>query len=349
MKKLKDESIIKKLANELGLGRPPDPERAIRTFCLQKVDGIYKRFNGISDLDRFLEIIGSSLGIKFEEVHDEEDLINLKEKYLNRGELIFADLHRQLDDKTDAVLIELVKKEEWEPSYVAIIDCRGFKKYRSYFSKWHEIGHVLTTPAQMSFRFRRTPVSKKDPEEQLVDRIAGDLAFYSPIVMPDLLIMAEKEKRITFDIIENLRNKLSPEASRESSIRGTLTRSPFPQLFVIAELGLKKDEERMIRQMDIFPNEINNPIIHKLRAVEVIANDAGIKAGLWIYPNMEVPEESIINKIFEDPILALETQTNSEDLSWWKHSRGRLENRRVWVEALKIGNRVFGLISLLEN
>ena len=162
--KLKDSPIIIKIANELGLKRSYNAERAIRNYCIKRANKIVKSFGKIKDLNQLLDVVSSYLNMKFEEVHDNASLVKIAEKYLKKGELFFHNLDRELDENTDGVLVRLNNVRPWEPKFVAVVDCRGYKAWRAYFTKWHEVAHVLILPpTQMSFQFRRTPVIKKSP------------------------------------------------------------------------------------------------------------------------------------------------------------------------------------------
>lgn len=343
--KLKDTAAVKDMAKKLGLTRGGNAEEAIREYCVQKVEKIIDPLGRPNDLNQLLAIVASSLRLKFEEVNTDDDLWKVSQKYLGRGEIIFGDLHHQLDDDTDAIVISLTHTQSWEPKYVAVIDCRSHKAWKAYFSKWHEVGHVLTQPAQLSFKFRKTPSKKKEPEEQIVDRVAGDLAFYSPLFLPELLARVQKEKRLTFAVVEELRTAICSGASREATIRGAVSRTPFPQLFIVADYGFKKQEQRIINstQINLFEENENsfNPM---LRAVQVIGNAPAQNIGLWIHPNMEVPQESIVTDAYHEPSANHQIYSAVENLNWWKHSRGQLEALPIYVEATKVGNRVFGLI-----
>jgi hypothetical protein len=224
------------------------------------------------------------------------------------------------------------------------------KKWRAYFSKWHEIAHVLIDSPQLSFSFRKTPVDKKKPKEQMADRVAGDLAFYAPLFLPELLARIKNEKRVTFEIIEDLRKTVCKSASREATIRAAVLRSPYPQLMVIADYDLKAHEKRIVTSLqgDLFPEE-ELPFEPKLRAVAVTGNIAASDSGLWIYRNMEVPQISIIFETYVDMVLPPQVYSNIENLNWWKHSGGQLKDLIIYVEAQKIGRRVFGLISCTEK
>lgn len=343
MTKLNDEPEIRQMARGLGLGRRRNIEQAIREFCIERVEKFIKLLGSAKDLGSLLEIISSGLGIRFEEVEDDCELQEIVKKYISQGELCFADLPRQLDDRTDAVLYRLNKIKEWK--YIAVIDCREYKKLKSYFSKWHEVAHVLTMSPQESFQFRRTPAIKKEPKEQMVDRVAGDLAFYSPLFLPELLARVKIDGRLSFDSIDDLRRKICPEASREATIRAAVYRCPLPQLLVIARYGLKKQDERLMTsdQEELFPYSPDLSSL-KLRAVDIAVNTVARESGLWIYRNMEVPPESIITEVY-DMVTSNESFFKEEDLSLWKHSRGQLKEMPIQVEARKIGQRVFALIN----
>lgn len=344
--KLKDSPIVIKIANDLGLKRKQNAERAIRNYCLRKVKGIVSAFGEITDLNQLLNVVSSHLQMKFEEIHDDEDLSLITQKYLKRGELIFSNLHRELDDETDGILIRLNQAKAWEPKYVAVINCRGNKIYRAYFSKRHEVGHLLTTPpTQMTFQFRRTPVFKKAPEEQIVDRVAGDFAFYEKIFSPALERETAQDNRLTFSAVERLRMTVCEGASRESTLRAAIRQVPAPQILVIAGLGYKKSEERLVnsRQMGLFANK-DLKIEPKLRALEVMPSKVATDTGLRIHKNMRVPEKSIIFKAHEELTNLGQTYTECENLSWWEHSKGRLKNTAIYVEAKKSGDKAFALV-----
>ncbi|MEW6664183.1 MAG: hypothetical protein AB1512_03035 [Thermodesulfobacteriota bacterium] len=341
--RLTERPEIRRQAKQLGLSTDGDPVRSIRQFCAERVKGIASKFEPTSDLNQFLELVASSLGIGFEEVRSDDELQRLRDHYLSRGELVFHDIHKELDAQTDAVLVWLTHAKPWEPKYVAIIDCRGHKAWRAYFSKWHEVAHVLSTPPQTAFKFHRTLSKKRDPVEQLVDRIAGDYAFYPAIFRPALLALTRTAGRLTFEAIENIRTTVCPGASREATIRGAVPQCQHPELFLIADYAYKKAEERSLMAGQLFP-QASAGIEPKLRAVDVTPNDAASRIGLWIPKNMQVPERSIITSVCEGSSQD-EAASAREDLGWWRHSKGKLEDMPISVEAVKTGQRVYALMS----
>jgi hypothetical protein len=116
---LKDSPIVIKIANDLGLMRLRNAEEAIRNYCLERVKNIVAAFGKIEDLNQLLEVVSSHLEMRFEEVHDDEDLELICQKYLKKKELIFSHLIKELDEETDGLLVRLEHAEVWEPKFVA--------------------------------------------------------------------------------------------------------------------------------------------------------------------------------------------------------------------------------------
>src|SRR5262249_12993533 len=75
-------------------------------------------------------------------------------------------------------------RADWEMPYLAVINCRGWHRSRRYFSKWHEVIHLLLDGRQLRFAFRKRAAERKHPEEVLVDKIAGELAFHPDLFGP---------------------------------------------------------------------------------------------------------------------------------------------------------------------
>jgi hypothetical protein len=99
-------------------------------------------------------------------------------------------------------LIDNPKPGKGGRDYLAIIDARGPRKARAYFTAWHELAHLLLYPPRQLVLegCRRTPTDdakQKDPVESAVDQIAGLLAFWEPLFMPALLA----NKELTFEAI----------------------------------------------------------------------------------------------------------------------------------------------------
>ncbi len=86
---------------------------------------------------------------------------------------------------------EIEREKKGGRRYLTIIDARGSRAARAYFTAWHEVAHLLLCPPKQMILegFRRTPtdpLKRKDPLESAVDHIAGLLAFWEPLFKPAL-------------------------------------------------------------------------------------------------------------------------------------------------------------------
>ena len=322
---LKRSHKIHSLASDLGIRTSTDPVRDIVRFCEKRVARFLRDFPDCKTLSQLLDISASKLGTKFEEIHSDEQLNDVRTRYLQCGERSFASLHEELAPDVFGITFKRLNRKPWELPYVSVIDCRLDKKYRSYYTKWHELGHLLILTDQMRLAFRRTHfgLDDKDPEESLVDVIAGAFGF-----LPDLIKPVAKG-RPSFEGIEAIRMQLCPEASQQASIIGISRAWPTPCILLQAQLGFKRGERRGIAQGDL---GFHDRPIEVLRATQVSPNDVARASNLVIFPNMRVPDRSIIHKVFTG---SSNTDGQAvENLSWWESSDGsRLPDAKVQVEA----------------
>ena len=334
---LKRSPKIWKLAKDLRIRRSDDVVQDILLFCQKKIKKFLRDFHDCSNLSELLLFVAQKVGTSFEEIHSEDDLERIKSKYLNRGEKIFVRLREELSGEVFGVTYRLTNREPWEQEFVSIIDCRGQKLPRSYYTKWHEIGHLLILTDQMRLSFQRTNlhgIELKDPEEVLVDVIAGTFGFYSP------LIQKHARGTISFEEIENLRELLCPEASKLSSLIGFVKAWPSPCLLVQGMLSFKRKDQALLLNQPAF-DFYDKPAL-ELRAVHVTINTEARMIGLNIFENMRIPKKSIIYRAFSEKSDCIEAH---ENLSWWETSDGtRLTECSVLVMARCFPDSVYALI-----
>jgi hypothetical protein len=333
--RLKTNPTIARLAVDLQLRGGADPSAAILRFCRKKIEAFLSAFP-CPTLSQLLETACAHLDTVFIEIHDDTELRALEQRFLGRREHAFVNLAAQLGPEVFAITFALSHPEPYERRFVSVIDCRGEKAHRAYFSKWHELAHLLTLTSQMRLRFCRTHAepAQKDPEEALMDVIAGDLGFYPP------LVARYAEGRISFDKIEQLRDALCPEASALAATIGFVKAWPRPALLMQARLATRKEHQRQ----DGF--DFHTPPSMALRAVRVTVNDAARLKGLLIPPNMRVPEISVIHRAFVDgdePAIA------TEDLSWWESQGRSLSAFALHVEARRRHDHVEGLLTVANE
>ncbi len=336
MSPLKHTARIRNLAIALGLGAYTDPLRAILIHCERQVRAVLEEFPHCVTPGQLLDALANKLGTHFEVVRTDAELRQLRKRYLDKGEKGFVQLEEELSrPDVYGITIKLKQREFWEPDFVSVIDCRGDKAYKENYTKWHEIGHllILTDGNRTTFRRTHCDADVQDPEEALVEMIAGKFAFWSD------MIRAHVTGSASFDLIEEIRLKVAPEASRQSALIGIVKAWPEPLLLVRAELGLRKSEERALRQGTFGFDEAPQPV---LRAVHVSASERAKERGFTIHQNMRVPEDSVIYRVFET---GAASDDAVENLSSWESSDGtKLPLSRVSVSARFNWNGVDALI-----
>jgi hypothetical protein len=280
----------------------------------------------------------------FEEIRDESDFDRLKQVYaVGKREFVFATLRDKFNDPVNPIYGALVRCDNAaadDPDrYVAVIDCRGEKLPRRSFTRWHEIAHRLTTDADPDKPVYR---SEHDPIEQMMDRIASHIGFYEPLLGPAFNREVPEGRNLSFDAVEKIRRDSFPEASFQATLFACHRRHGEPAVYVEAIPALKVGHRREITQGAQWLFDDLKPV-PELRAVMVIQNEAARQRGLFIAPNMRVPESSLIHRVHADE--SLTNRESIENLRDWEHSGGkRLANQEVRIEAKKTRDRVIALV-----
>ncbi|MBZ5700416.1 MAG: hypothetical protein LAN84_01060 [Acidobacteriia bacterium] len=332
MSRLDTKPQIGKLANDLGLKKSGKPVSEIVRYVRRKIRSIAKNYNCRS-LTALLNAAAGNAGTIFREIHSDSDLDKIIEEFVSKGEAIFANLRNELREQDYAITIKRQHAQSWEPPFVSVIDCRGDKVFRAYFSKWHELAHLFTLTPQMRLMFRRTHgAALQDPEEALMDVIAGELGFLS-----DLLKLDGREE-ISFETIDRIRSEFCPEASVQASIIGIVKALPQACILLDAKLGHKRGQRTNPRQT---PSRDPQGVVPVLRAVHVTVNQAARDAGIRMYPNWRVPDKSVIHQVFDRQ----EYGEAVENLNWWTTSDGsRLADCSVVVKAKASLQSVIALV-----
>lgn len=313
------------MAIELGVGAYADPLRAILRHCERQVRAVLEEFPHCTTPAQLLDALANKLGTRFEVVRTDSELRQLQKRSVEKGERGFIRLEEELSrPDVYGITIRLKQREMWEPDFVSVIDCRGEKANKENYTKWHEIGHllILTGNNRTAFRRTHTVTALQDPEEALVELIAGRFAFWSEMIRPYVTGPA------SFEMIEAIRQKVCPEASRQSALIGIVKAWPEPLLLIRGELGLRKNEERALQQGAFEFKDAPQPV---LRAVHVTPSDSAKECGFAIHQNMRVPEKSVISRLFE---AGAGSDEAAEEFSWWESSDGtKLSPRRIKVSA----------------
>ena len=325
--RLASNPVVWTLATDLGLKPTDNPLEVIVRFARQRIQSFLKEIpcNTLTDL---LSLAAARVDTLFVEINTDEELQVVRERYTAEGELAFADLERQLGPDVFAITFKRQAPGLFDRKFTSVIDCRGEKRARRYFSKWHEIAHLLTLTSQQRLKFCRShvPAEIKDPEEAVMDVIAGELGFFDEIVRRHV------KPPVSFSTLAELRERLCPEASIQASVLGFVRGWPEPCLYIEAELALKKRDLQLECQTSF---GFHGEPVRALRAVRVTPNDLARRSNMFIPTNMRIPERSIIARVLSENLIHLEAD---EDLSWWESSDGkRLPERPVFVVAKRVG------------
>jgi hypothetical protein len=302
-------------------------ERAVIEACLKKVapliEGIEPRGEVLSSK------IAKNQQVQFEEVHSEDDINTLEDLYLRgKREMGFALLRDEIySPNVDALLFQRQNAQQYDHDrWVAVLNMIHTQD-RAYWNRFHELAHRLAEPPQLFLAFRRQLTTDLDPVEKLIDAIAGNLAFHPRIFLPYL--QGVQQKPLTFEIVEQIRNAYAPTASLLSVTNAVVKKWDRPAVAFIASEKSKK----------------NGPPTEKSLRIEPQArNSLAFDAGLYLIPNMRVPQSSCAFETFLTGI----TLVNIENTKTWATSSGsRLPEFNVTVSAIRLNERIYGIMTII--
>jgi hypothetical protein len=333
-------------AKRLGLPARGDIERSLIRHATETIRTWIAAHGRPKNLSDLLDKVATSFSVEIVEIHSDADIEALLKRIPPTREPVLARLTAELDDSTDAIILQRQNRADWEMPYLAVINCRGWHRSRRYFSKWHEVIHLLLDGKQLRFAFRKRAAKRKHPEEVLVDKIAGELAFHPDLFGPVLLSELEAAGRLTFDVVERVRAEIAPDASRESALYACVRHCPEPVFFLTAKLGYKNSERRQLDDLLSGLDDANPPEA-KLRVKSSSPNDAASRSGIRFHENMQVPGASLVSAAYNGPIDRADGQ---ESLEIWQTSDGGPIGRgRLGIEALRRGDEVWCLVRLYSG
>lgn len=329
MTALDHEPDVIAMASRLGL--TGEPVGAIIAFCQNQIDRWVADSGGVRSILELEQLVADRLGLTFEEVEDDSDLEALQRKYVAIGEIVFV--HIVQNDLTPDTFGTMVRLKSG--AHVAVIDCRGAKAARRFFTRWHEIAHLLVEPNCQQQVFRSTDA----PLERLMDQIAGHVGFYDSLFSPLLEQQLPDDGLLTFEVVENIRDEFCPHASFQSTLFACQRRLKTPLLYVEAKMAYSESERRGLNQLRMFSDDTPEM---KLRVQTTVANDAARTMKLTARWNMRVPESSTVYAAFSQD---LADAAGEENLNTWTFSHGgSLMDCDVFVQARKLEQMVIATI-----
>ena len=338
---------ISDLAGQLGVGGGAPVDR-ILDHCRRRIDAWVAEAGGVTDIEALESLVTSRLQMVFEEIRSDEDFNRLTEVYARqKKDPVFATMRSKFNDADNPTFGALILRRnataDSPDRYVAVIDCRGNKLARRFFTRWHEIAHRLTTHAdggdtEPGYR------SEHDPLERLMDEIAGHVGFYSPIFDPAFQLASQGKRHLHFGTIQGIIDTAFPSASFQATLFACSRRLPTPVVYLEAMLAHKKEVKRRMATPSLFGDALPPG---ELRAVKVIPNGAAQEDGFYIPTNMRVPVESVIHSLFDAELLT--DGEGQECLSQWESQGKSLPKRAVVVEGRKVGDRVIAIVQPVED
>jgi hypothetical protein len=351
MAQLARDPKVVKLAKDLELDWRGDCLAAIREYALGQVEVIQRDSPiPIDDLDALRLMVADKFRVRLEFIREDTDI--------ERIAAVYSDFHPFLRRRLDVEFVRgttegiTLEREEWDPRvfrYLAVVDARGGRAARAYFTAWHELAHLLVHPSQLPFPgFRRTPAAterEKDPIESVVDHVAGRVAFYPPFFRPALERATGDHGGLNFAALEAARDAAAPTASLFATAMGSIQLVDTPSLLVTADMALKAEERRFSKGPQQAFDFATTTIREKLRVTTVAPNDIAAGSRLAVRRNMRVPADSVLAQAHASTVDV--TLGAYEDQEWWETSRGGpLQALQLRVEAARRGRYVYGLISV---
>jgi hypothetical protein len=343
--------MIRRMARDLGLPGARNCVEEITDHALRIVERVIQRsLFPVTDLESLKAILSSALSVTIRYVDTDSDIDQIASDFGNAHPCLASQLHSDfIDGDTEGLLLALPNPEVWQTRHLAVIDRRGDQVNRAYFTVWHELAHLLTTPEQLMLKeLRRSPTMEakaKDPIEQVTDHVAGLIAFYSPLFLP-IFHREIGDSPLTFEAIERVRIAATPAASFQSTAMACVRASQHPTMFVKIEPGLTVRETREQRslQFQMMLGAAVQAPTPKLRVAVCMKNAAAESTTLQIFKKMRVPANCVLTRVY-DSSSEVEAAAR-EDQGWWETStKGPLGRMALVVRGIRRGSHVYGLIA----
>ena len=323
--RLKDDPAVHQLARDLGLPRRGNPLTRIRGFALDRVQQILTDSPvAVTNLESLRLVLADNFRLRIEFLSEDSDIERVARQHADFHPLLAPRLREEfLNGETEGITLE---RSKWDPArfgYLAVVDARGSRASRAFFTAFHEITHLIIHPEQMAFPgFRRTPGTDektRDPIESVVDHVAGQVGFFAPVFGPLLDDAIRQEGGVTFGCLDSVRLSTSPPPSLHATAIAAVNLVSKSAMFVHADLACKKAEARALRSSQTTFGFAKVKPKFDVRAVAAVSNDAAKRKGLIIHPHIRIPRRSVIYDAFES---SEEVELRArEDQAWWENSR----------------------------
>lgn len=299
---------VRTLAEAMGIQQPRGLLREIPKLAVARVEGWIDTcgFNPQS-IEELHRLVLSQTQLRIERIETDADLERIGDSYA--GDRLAIGRQLLLFEFEEGNTEALVFRRR-DARYVAVVDARGDRRYRAWFSSWHEPSHLIVPDAGAKVLSRRTQVVRPEPLEQVIDAVASAVGFWEPIIEP-VLVRALRSSRSVIDAFEAVRLKCVPEASRESTYRALARMVSFPLVVLRVAHGCRRGDRSAEEKRKSFA----------LRAQTVISNEFARARKMDVWRNYRIPRESVIAAAVEGG--SLEPLVEMDQLENWTDSHGR--------------------------
>lgn len=328
---------IVRLARSLGLRASGDCLPAIRKHALGRVNAMITRWpvRSLSDLQL---LVANQLGVCLEYVRSGADIDRIAATHPAFSPHLDRTLRLEfLTGDTEGLLLCHPHPAPGDLSYLAVIDMRGERAIRGYFTVWHELSHLLVSPPQLAFEgFRRSPATearRKDALEHVVDDVAGLVGFFEPLFGPVLdAECAACDGRMGIAALERVRAAAAPNASFLATALAAIRRSDEAVGFVCATRFRKRAE--------------SSSVPPSLRIQSAIWSSRARREGIAIAQNLRVPPTSVLARV--EAAQCGDELWADEDQQWWETSaRGSLGSLPLKVAAAWRGAVTYAVVHVV--
>ena len=348
--RFQDNPAVYQLAHDLGLPHRGKPLTRIRQFALRRVRQIVADFPApITDLDTLRRLLADHYRMRIEFLREDSDIERVVRQHADFHPFLGPRLREEfVRGETEGITLRRAACDAARFLHLAVIDSRGPRGSRAFFTAFHEIAHLIIHPEQKVFPgFRRTPSAQeriKDPIEAVVDHVAGRVGFYAPVLGPLLDEAIRHEGGLTFGCLDSVRLSITPAPSLQAIALAAISLASESVMFVHADLDCKKADARALASPQATFEFAKVEPRFDVRAVVAVPNDAAKRTGLVIHRHIRIPQQSVIYRAFES---AEEVEfTAHENQAWWENSAvGGLPPLALDVQATRRGRFVYGLIA----
>src|ERR1039458_1467145 len=162
---------LRQLARNLHIPDGGGSLRELREHALATVQRMLAEWISVDTIEDLRLLVADRLSVKLEFLRTDDDIDRVATAYRQFFVRFRRLLHAEfLQGDTEGLLIDNPTPEKGGRRYLAIIDARGPRGARAFFTAWHELAHLLLCP----------------PQQLLLDGFLSLLTTFGPLCSPNL-------------------------------------------------------------------------------------------------------------------------------------------------------------------